>query len=488
MSSDEPPPISAVRQGNIHRHFGLMFRPWTANGSRPEYSLTADAGAAGAGAGMFAYKPQQLFAPSGVENAQMLRDVSLGCLVGASEPFVLPVAPAHFSAPHRQGMFAFNPSLVRHRGGYMVSYRVDYQNGCVVQKKGMRTQYMARSGNRHSCVLRTDAALSPIGPARVLDACGRIVSEDSASDLDAGTHVVDVRLARGPVAVARSSAAESARGSSDEPFEHEPIWLTYLPMSQFYHTVSGHCKVCCMQCDKNTHVATLATYRGPKHAGGWAVSIRAPAPLCEGKLSGRNHALFAGSDGAMRLQAWLHPKVVVSTVPPAPSSADPKPQGRVELSETPSNLRFKAGADAAARCAHLRISGTTSLVRVHARGREALLGIGHLHHAREPNRTLGILKDLAQIRQGIAYFGSHYMHFFYLLEPEPPHALVAHSSEWCLPHSEAVRSCEVVQFVSGLELAHGDAELILMYGVNDCEAKVARLQLETALGTLEWLD
>ncbi|KAG8470762.1 hypothetical protein KFE25_009183 [Diacronema lutheri] len=459
---------SVRAMGNIHKRYGKLFRPW--NGTR--FPLRVDDGR------QFEYTPMQLFAPAartGV-NEHFRRDVAAGCLVGSSLPFVLDVSPAHFAAPHRAGMHAFNPSIVRHGDGYLVSYRVDYQGGCVVERKGMRKQYMQRAGNRHSCLVRTDAQLRVLGEARVLDACGRVVSGDGTVDYDAGTHIVDVRLARG--ARARAGGVPSA-----EP----PIYVTYLPMSQFYHFVAGACKACCMACDKNTHVAMLALSR-PAGRDDWAVALRSHVPLCTGAMSGRNHALFVGEDGRLRMQAWLHPRVVVGEAPRArgaPARGADADGGRV--TQVASALRLGAGASVAERCAHLRISGTSSLVRVRARGRAALLGVGHLHHAREPNRSLNRMAELEQIRGGVAYFGSHYMHFFYLLDARSPYALIAHSAEWCLPHSTAAAgSCEVVQFVSGLELAHGDADVLLMYGANDCEAKSARLSLERVLGLLEW--
>mmetsp|Transcript_49680 Transcript_49680/g.116331 ORF Transcript_49680/g.116331 Transcript_49680/m.116331 type:complete len:412 (+) Transcript_49680:408-1643(+) len=406
------------------------------------------------------------------------------------------------------GMFAYNPSVVRHGSGYLVSYRVDYQNGCVVERKGMTTQYKTRVGNRHSCVVRTDALLRPIGDARVLDACGRATTADSSVEFDAGTHLVDVRLTRGAFRsdlklATNSQSISNLRGGggnlSTGVLGPEEILLSYLPMSQFYNMVMPACKHCCMRCDKSTHIAHLRVTEPPlpenppgglSRSNEWSVSIRHVLPLCtEGLMGGRNHALFVGGDGRLSVQAWLYPKVIVGKLPDKPSAADVNGGiGNLPLFQVRSEIRLRAGATqaAVAQCAHLRISGTSSLVRLRVRGREAMLGVGHLHHAREPNRTKVSGAEMKSIRRGIAYFGSHYMHFFYLLDAQPPHALLAHSSEWCVPHSTALRECEVVQFVSGLELMHGDSTVLLMYGVNDCEAKSATLPLERVLGMLQW--
>lgn len=448
---------------DIHRPFGQILRPWrrsnaTAIGLSPDDGL------------IFEYAPQQLFAPNVHTEEHLRRDAQAGCLVGSGQPFVLPVSPWHFAAPHREGMRAFNPSIVRFgQTGYLVSYRVDYQSGCVVQRHGMRKQYHVRTGAKHSCVVRTDGQLRALGQARVLDACGRTVEEDSTADLDPGTNLVDVRLAR-------SSHFQVPEGVVGV----DKIWLTYMPLSSSFSAISSRCQQCCMRCNKQSHVGRLHVLSDSLDgsAGSWRVRIADNTPLCTGILAGRNHALFFAPDGQVRLQSWLHPRIVVTALPSAAAE--------LRLMESPSLQLFRAGAQAVEKCHHVRLSGTSSLVRVRARKRDALLGVGHIHHGRESNLTHNNPEDLRKIRRGVAYFGSHYMHFFYLLDANPPHSLLAHSAEWCLPHSPTIGSCEVVQFVSGLELAHGGEDVLLMYGVNDCESKAARMPLGRLLRLLQW--
>ena len=90
-------------------------------------------------------------------------------------------------------------------------------------------------------------------------------------------------------------------------------------------------------------------------------------------------------------------------------------------------------------------------------------------------------------------FGYQYTHFFYVLSPRPPHQLLGSSGELCLASAQDPTDCESVQFVSGLVLAHAHpngsvtpartawpappSRLLLSYGVNDCEARLAEIPL-----------
>ena len=105
-----------------------------------------------------------------------------------------------------------------------------------------------------------------------------------------------------------------------------------------------------------------------------------------------------------------------------------------------------------------------------------------------------------QVRRPFA-FGYQYTHFWYTMQPRPPHRLLATSGEFCIGAEQDGDDCESVQFVAGL--AHhppGSEEraplsraidvgdplftclwpceqetMLLSYGINDCEAKVARM-------------
>ena len=82
-----------------------------------------------------------------------------------------------------------------------------------------------------------------------------------------------------------------------------------------------------------------------------------------------------------------------------------------------------------------------------------------------------------------------YTHFFYTLSPVPPHQLLATSAEFCAGAMQDSTDCESVQFISGLawDASHGtrdesnltDAggDLVLSFGVNDCESRLGKVGL-----------
>ena len=84
------------------------------------------------------------------------------------------------------------------------------------------------------------------------------------------------------------------------------------------------------------------------------------------------------------------------------------------------------------------------------------------------------------------------------LASTPPFRVVAASAEFCLAAPQDSADCESVQFVSGLGLdtarptatvaaGGGDREqrILLTYGVNDCEARLATLPAKTVWSMLE---
>ena len=108
-------------------------------------------------------------------------------------------------------------------------------------------------------------------------------------------------------------------------------------------------------------------------------------------------------------------------------------------------------------------------------------------------------------------------HFFYTMEPQPPFRLIAASNEFCLASTQDPTDCESVQFVSGISLdppepqwrhqrAGGrrgrrqtffgaDADylleahtLLLSFGINDCESKLARMRMDRVWSLLQPLD
>lgn len=96
-------------------------------------------------------------------------------------------------------------------------------------------------------------------------------------------------------------------------------------------------------------------------------------------------------------------------------------------------------------------------------------------------------------------WGFHYTHFFYAVEAHAPFRVVATSGEFCLEAAQDKRDCESIQFVSGLALAPSaptsgaaagvgsgrGTNLLMSYGVNDCEAKVGSVGLDRVWSMLE---
>ena len=88
-------------------------------------------------------------------------------------------------------------------------------------------------------------------------------------------------------------------------------------------------------------------------------------------------------------------------------------------------------------------------------------------------------------------FGFRYTHFFYTLAPDPPFKTIGVSAEFCVAAAQDQSDCESVQFLSGLALhranhstAEGGDELLITYGVNDCEARWGRMRLDAVLKML----
>ena len=122
-----------------------------------------------------------------------------------------------------------------------------------------------------------------------------------------------------------------------------------------------------------------------------------------------------------------------------------------------------AASHRAAESCRLSLNGV--LLRVDEWG--WLVGVGHLHRGHR-DTLMG-----RPLPRKLAYFGHHYTHFFYALDAAPPFAVRAVSGEWC------IGDCELIQYVSGMARTDGGGgeELLLSFGVNDCEARVARLPL-----------
>lgn len=123
-----------------------------------------------------------------------------------------------------------------------------------------------------------------------------------------------------------------------------------------------------------------------------------------------------------------------------------------------------------------RLSSTAHLVRISRQGAgacEALLGVAHLHRTEMCSR-----REFA--------WGSCYTHAFYLLEARPPFGIVATSAEFCIASTNDPGDCESIQFVSSLSLLarEPDPALLLAFGANDCQPRLAEISLERVWGLL----
>ena len=151
----------------------------------------------------------------------------------------------------------------------------------------------------------------------------------------------------------------------------------------------------------------------------------------------------------------------------------------------------------------LRLSQTAHLVPIRSAECRAYLGVGHMH------RGAADADQRAWSRAAYGYgprpnrtfrWGYDYMHFFYVLEPDPPFRMVATSGEFCVGSQQDEDDCESIQFVSGLAPrapleadgaspnSFAPVHLLIAYGVNDCEARVGSLPLEQIWRSLVPLD
>lgn len=122
--------------------------------------------------------------------------------------------------------------------------------------------------------------------------------------------------------------------------------------------------------------------------------------------------------------------------------------------------------------------------------RNEYLGIAHFH--RPENRDTS----------DYALHGHHYTHALFTISQSEPHILTRISNEFLfesLHPSKRTTDGEVIQFASGLDIIEKksftskgeevfDHQLMISYGVNDCEPVVATIDLEDAYKMLVDVD
>ena len=93
------------------------------------------------------------------------------------------------------------------------------------------------------------------------------------------------------------------------------------------------------------------------------------------------------------------------------------------------------------------------------------------------------------VQQTPFQFGYRYTHFWYTMQPQPPYRILATSAEFCLSSFQDRHDCESVQFISGMTLDAADnTSVLLSYGINDCEAKIARMSLRDVWAMMHPLE
>ena len=107
-----------------------------------------------------------------------------------------------------------------------------------------------------------------------------------------------------------------------------------------------------------------------------------------------------------------------------------------------------------------------------------LLGVGHLQRIRTPDRNhKGDVDRFIRTKGTRAYF-----QFFYLLRNAPPFDVIGVSNEVLFNSNSKFGTigeslCESIQFASGLHLNLVKQEIILTYGINDCESRLLKMGL-----------
>ena len=126
--------------------------------------------------------------------------------------------------------------------------------------------------------------------------------------------------------------------------------------------------------------------------------------------------------------------------------------------------------------------------------RQILLGIAHLHRGQSTDGKVWRLASMGKRdrpRQPFRW-GYEYSHVLYAISNEPPYHLLATSAELCFASPQrrsengtavSTHGCESVQMATGLaegprlRTTEQSSQLLLAYGANDCEAKLALVPL-----------
>ncbi len=494
-------------------------------------------GAAGAFAGsnhtyLRGVRPQVL--RLGDRWAPRLLDPDLGVISG----------PPSLGLPARaREMGVFNPGLVRApanlcpRCKYVVSLRVDPLHQCheksplLHKEQGMPRRSAANAYFKGTAIAVLDSELRTLGWTWFINAPQHQVKPEganpsrwfvSAGAADAfeppwGKAVYDVRLVNiaehlfatfvcrsCPFSVAQLQLAADAtpdgglrnlRAWQSRRFTTSVTWAQGRNQALFTASRAGGPAELMVQ----PWLGLVASLGAPEF-GTESVSCGAPAAF-DGDATGEKPLKRAGfrTCGATPLGSRLHLDVI--------TNAHAKGGfGRLELISNTSRREIQRSAVGGAR-----LSTTSNLLRVArivgGRRCDFYVGVGHLHRGEGSlNRVYsgdrGARRRTTPPKRpprggeeaagaGVFMWGHHYTHFFYALEPKAPFRTIATSGEFCIQSVQDASDCESIQFVSSISWeAAGDGPqagggaILLAYGVNDCEAKVARLPVERLVDLL----
>lgn len=184
-------------------------------------------------------------------------------------------------------------------------------------------------------------------------------------------------------------------------------------------------------------------------SGEWTARIRASetSSFC----CGRNMALMKGSDDAhLRALTWVDPVTVidVDTTPGATNKSS-----RRQLAKQQQHKSHIHGTNGF--MVEIIPSSTTETT--------TFLGVAHFHRPNDRNEN------------PYARFGHHYTHAFYTIRND---RLVGLSPEFVLPSKYDKDDAEIIQFLSGLEYDAKRNQVVIAYGINDCEAAIAVFDLQ----------
>ncbi|KAL1496063.1 hypothetical protein AB1Y20_014691 [Prymnesium parvum] len=471
-------------------------------------------------------------------NASFLRRLPPRVLAFAS-----PAAPFNLSLPPIEGpaslglpatrrpMGLFNPSLVAAPPGlcprcaYLVALRVDALHQCDDSSPLLRVDprlprvVPAHAWFKGTAVAALDARLRPLAWTWLLNAPQHQVAMDGAPS--------------------RWTVPSGAAGGFAPPWAKAvyDVRLVELDGRLFATYVCRRCTF---------SVASLQVTAEPTATGGLrALRVWQSRRFTSAQpwAQGRNQALFAAARRAagpleLMVQPWLglvgsfgaaaFRKVEVFCSSQRARGAGPRVCGatpletvvRIDEVSTPrfgATLELLANhSDAALRRETIggsRLSTTSNLVRVVRRGGActAYVGVGHTHRRegklnlqmkrarRRGGRRRGREPEDSGSSAVPFMWGYEYTHFFYAIEPHEPFRLLGTSQEFCIALAQDEGDCESVQFISSITLTDSRMKadqvvkpspasadtLLLSYGVNDCEAKVAKMPLEQLWSMLQ---